>query len=356
MFNLIRHISAWLLVLFSTADVVAQVAMPDTVCMGTSRIYKVNDAVTPSTYTWKIDGITQTSTRNELSVTWSTPGIYQISVQEHAINGCDGDIRSGTVYVNTPLVPNAGPDTIVCFGSTVRLSGSGGIQYQWSPPTYLSNPGVSNPIVNIPVAGTYLFTLNVSGNGCGALLKDTVSVIILPEAKISAGNDTSIAINQPLQLNAIDKSNSGFVNYVWSPSFGLNNSLIKNPVASLSTISNGITFRITATTSNGCIDNDEITIKVFKSADIYVPTAFTPNHDGLNDFAVVIPVGIKELRYFRIFNRWGALVFETKDASKGWDGKYNGQGQDSFVFVWMAEGVDYNGNVISRKGTVTIIR
>jgi len=70
----------------------------------------------------------------------------------------------------------------------------------------------------------------------------------------------------------------------------------------------------------------------------------------------VIPAGIRELVFFRIYNRWGELVFMTNDASRGWNGIYKGQPQDSNVFVWEAKGVDYNGNVIFKKGTLTLIR
>jgi gliding motility-associated-like protein len=358
MFKKIRHISAWLMLLFSFKQAAAQVAMPDTVCIGSSRIYKVNDATTPSTYTWKIDGAVQTSTRNELNVTWNIPGTYQLTVQEHANNGCDGDIRSGTVYVNPLPIANAGPDAIVCFGNTLRLNGSGGTLYQWSPPIYLSNPAIANPIVQIPVPGVYKYVLNVSSNGCKSLKGDTISVTMLPSVKVFAGNDTSISINQQLQLNAVDVSNTGFINYNWSPSFAISNSGIKNPVFSFNTVTNnnGLTYTVTATSPEGCKATDNITIKVFEKPDLFVPSAFTPNNDGLNDFAVVVPVGIKELKYFKIFNRWGIEMFSTTDYRKGWNGLSKGKEQPSSVFVFQAMGVDYNGNTIFKKGTVTLIR
>jgi gliding motility-associated-like protein len=358
MFKKIQHISAWLMLFFSFKQAAAQVAMPDTVCIGSSRIYKVNDAATPSTYTWKIDGAVQTSTRNELSVIWNIPGTYQLTVQEHANNGCDGDIRSGTVYVNPLPIANAGPDAIVCFGNTIQLNGSGGTQYQWSPPTYLSGTTIADPIVKLPAAGVYKYVLNVSSNGCRSLKGDTVSITMLPPVKIFAGNDTSISINQQLQLNAVDITNSGFISYNWSPSFRLNNGSIKNPIFSSPVVTNnsGNTYVVTATTTDGCKASDNITNKVFEKPDLFVPTAFTPNNDGLNDFAVVIPVGIKELKYFRIFSRWGINVFSTTDYTKGWNGLFNGQPQPSSVFVFEAMGVDYNGNTIFKKGTITLIR
>ncbi len=355
MIKRIQHISVWLMLFFSFTKAAAQIAMPDTVCIGTSRIYKVNDAATPSTYTWKIDGVTQPGTKNEINITWNTAGTFLLTVQEHSNNGCDGDIRSGLVYVIPLPVANAGPDAIICFGNTLRLNGSGGSLYQWSPSTYLSNPAIPNPIVSIPVAGTYKYILSVSTNGCASLKKDTVSVTILPPVNVFAGRDTFVTVNQPLQLNAADINSSGFTTYTWSPSFGLNNPVIKNPIAVLNNLGT-TSYIVTARTVDGCEDKDDIKITVFAKADLYVPTAFTPNGDGLNDFAVVIPVGIRELKYFSIFNRWGELVFSTKNPSIGWNGTYKGKEQDGNVFVWSAEGIDYNGNTIRKKGTVTLIR
>ncbi|MBL7747046.1 MAG: gliding motility-associated C-terminal domain-containing protein, partial [Chitinophagaceae bacterium] len=95
---------------------------------------------------------------------------------------------------------------------------------------------------------------------------------------------------------------------------------------------------------------------VYKGPEIYVPSGFTPDGNGLNDMLRPIPVGIKEFRFFRLFNRWGQLVFTTPDPRRGWDGRINGVPQPSGTFIWMAEAIDYKGNLITRKGTVTIIR
>lgn len=354
MYNRFRHIIILLVALVQANLVLAQTGMPDTVCIGTTRTYSVNTPAVPSTYTWRLDGVLQTSSSNQLRVTWAAAGIYTITVQEHnVVTGCEGDPRSGTVYVLAPPVANAGPDITACFGKDISLSGSGGLIYNWSPPVYLSSPFVANPRVVLAPTGTHIYTLSVSNGVCASLKQDTVVVKITAAPKVFAGNDTSIALNQPLQLNVVDVNNAGFVSWQWTPSFGLNNPGIKNPVA---VTDRDITYVVTVRTAEGCQGGDDIRVKVFARADIYVPTAFTPNNDGLNDKAVVIPVGIKELQYFTIFNRWGEVVFTTKDASKGWDGRVAGMEQPNAVFVWQAKGIDYKGNIISREGTVTLIR
>src|SRR5438045_3618778 len=88
------------IMLCSALNSAAQVAMPDDVCIGTTRIYKVNDSSIPSTYTWKIDDVVQSSTTNQLTVTWDKVGTYLVTVQEHTSDGCDGEIQSGYVYVH----------------------------------------------------------------------------------------------------------------------------------------------------------------------------------------------------------------------------------------------------------------
>ncbi|MCY7310980.1 MAG: gliding motility-associated C-terminal domain-containing protein, partial [Chitinophagaceae bacterium] len=109
-------------------------------------------------------------------------------------------------------------------------------------------------------------------------------------------------------------------------------------------------------TITGCITTDRQIVKIIPFVEIYVPTAFTPNNDGLNDFLRPALLGIKELRYFRVFNRWGQLVFETKSELPGWDGNLKGLLQGTQALVWMAEGTGVDNKVYRRKGTTTLIR
>ena len=160
-------------------------------------------------------------------------------------------------------------------------------------------------------------------------------------------------MNQPVQLNATELSTAGVIRYNWtSPQF-LDNPGIPNPVA---TLPFDFRYTVTGTTADGCEGLDEILIKVYKGPEIYVPTGFSPDGNGLNDVLRAFPVGIKEFRYFRVFNRWGQLVFQTKEPGQGWDGTINGRPQPIGSFIWMAEAIDYQGKLLFRKGTVTILR
>lgn len=270
-----------------------------------------------------------------------------------AVTGICSRTDSVIVQVNPLPVANAGSDTVVCNGKTIQLNGSGGVQYSWSPSTYLSNTNTSGPLVINPLT-TVAYSLSVIDfNGCTSVNNSVVTVMVLPPARIFAGNDTIVAINQLLPLFASGINGIIFTQYLWSPAVGLNNPRIQNPVA---TIERDIDYTVEAFTGNGCRAVDSIKIKAFNKPEIYVPSAFTPNGDGLNDILRAMPVGIKKFHYFTVFNRYGQIVFSTTNAQNGWNGVFKGRNQDSFTFAWIAEGTDYKGIKIKRKGYTVLLR
>jgi gliding motility-associated-like protein len=122
------------------------------------------------------------------------------------------------------------------------------------------------------------------------------------------------------------------------------------------TVTGDISYTVLATTSAGCKGEASVNLKVYKGPEIYVPTAFTPNGDGRNDVFKPFPVGIKAYTYFRVYNRWGQLVYSTSDFNRGWDGKMNGKEQPTGTYVWMVEGITKENKKISKNGSVTLIR
>ena len=270
-----------------------------------------------------------------------------------ATTGICNRFDSVTVFVNAAPTPNAGPDSSICFGKNIQLSGSGGVSYFWSPSSSLNNNRIQNPTtINLP--GTITYALHVvDANGCNSLKKDEVVITVTRQAIVDAGRDTVLAIGQALQLNAGDINQVGFNQYEWLPYYGLSNPLIAAPIAVLD---KDITYTITARTALGCLATDKIKIQVYKGPDIYVPNAFTPNRDSRNDILKAIPVGIKDFHYFRIYDRWGSLIFSTTNPANGWDGRIKGAEQPTATYVWMAEGIDYTGKYVRRKGSVIIIK
>jgi gliding motility-associated-like protein len=163
-----------------------------------------------------------------------------------------------------------------------------------------------------------------------------------------AGNDTIAILNQPFQLHA-----SGGVSYVWTPVDGLDDPTIYNPVT---IINHDITYTVTAYTIEGCSGKDDIRVRFIAGPDIYIPTGFTPNGDGTNDVFRPLPVGIVELEFFRVYDRWGKLMYSTNQYMKGWDGNYNGEPAAIGSYVWVVQGKNINNETVLRKGTVTLLR
>ena len=105
-----------------------------------------------------------------------------------------------------------------------------------------------------------------------------------------------------------------------------------------------------------CESFDTIKIQVYQAPEIYLPNAFTPGGITANNLYRALPVGIKEFRYLKIFNRYGQEIFYTTNAQIGWDGTLKGKAQSSGVYVVIASGVDYRGLVIDRQATFMLIR
>lgn len=304
------------------------------------------------------------ATGDALQYSWSPstglsdPGILNptatpITTTSYTLTGRIGKCVNSSV-VNVKVVPfpaaNAGRDTTICLGFDTQISASGGSIYQWTPALFLSNSSIANPsVVQPPRTMEYIVTVRDT-LGCPVPVKDTVLVTVIPLLNVDAGpRDTSIVEDEPLFLQA-----TGALNYTWSPSTWLSSTTIANPV---SNPQDTIRYILTGTDIHGCRGVDSIDVYVFRiEEDMYVPTAFTPNGDGLNDTFKPILLGMKSLAYFRVYNRFGELMFSTSQVDHGWDGVYKGKPQDTATFVWMAGGVTYKGQVRKKKGYVVLIR
>lgn len=253
-----------------------------------------------------------------------------------------------TVFTFPYPKTNINKDTTLCFGDATQLAAFGGTQYLWMPAAGLNNNRIANPIATPKYTTKYKVAVFDPG-GCPKPAYDSVLIRVIPKILAFAGRDTAIVINQPLQLNA-----SGGTIYQWLPSLGLSDPNINNPIA---TLSSDYTYYLRVSSIEGCAALDTINIHVFQTnTDIFVPTAFTPNNDKLNDFLVPLPVGIEQFDFFKVYNRFGQLVFSTTEVGKGWDGKIEGKEQSTATFVWYVQGTDYTGKKIFKKGTSTLIK
>jgi gliding motility-associated-like protein len=313
-----------------------------TICLGDSiPLRPVSDAVT---YSWSPAPMVSNPTAK---FTWAKPtGTTRISALAN-IGLCQANDGFLVTTVPYPLA-SAGADTSICFGDKVRLSARGGSKYLWYPGNTLDDQTAQFPIAT-PYATTDYAVEVYENKGCPKPTYDTVRVTVIPQVKAFAGRDTVAVIGQPLQLLA-----TGGANYNWSPASFLSNPTIPNPIAKLN---DDIRYIVRVSSREGCYAFDTVNVKIYKTPpEIFVPTAFTPNDDNLNDRLIPIPVGIAQLVYFKVYNRYGEMVFSTEEIGKGWNGVYKGRDQGNESFVWHALGIDYLGNPVFRKGQSTLIR
>jgi len=315
-----------------------------TICRtDTIRLNPVSDGLK---YTWTAAPsarFNDIQTKTPLTAPFGNTTVYRVVAE---IGSCSAVDELNVRTIPYPLV-SAGPDTTLCFDDTASILGStNGSNFYWTPVVYLINPNTLTPLAY--PKQTTLYTLYAFDTlGCPKPGTDQVIVTVRPEIKADAGRDTSVVRGQPLQLHG---SGSDF--FTWEPETGLSKTSIPNPVAVLE---QNISYVMRTFTAEGCFDYDTINIRVFKTApDIFVPNAFVPT--GRNNELRPKPVGIAKLDYFRVFNRWGQLVFQTTELEKGWNGRVNGELQNNGTYVWMVSGTDYTGRKVVRKGTAVLIR
>jgi gliding motility-associated-like protein len=276
---------------------------------------------------------------------------------------------STTAYIlffNTPFPETTfdPADTTICYGTSAALNAKiiTGTNYSWSNDSSLINSG-DGTVGSTPFAinadasplTTTDYVLSVQNAGCPNPLLDTFHINVRLPIIVNAGGDTSVVVNEPLQFHATSNDTSSD-SFSWSPGTDLNNPSIANPVAILGSDIDTIRYIVKALSLTGCFGLAEVLVRVFKtSPDIFVPNAFTPGK-SINSVFRPIPVGITSLQFFRIYSRWGQLVYSTSAIGQGWDGTIGGQPQGTGSYVWMVQGTDYTGKTIFKKGTMTLIR
>ncbi|THU30356.1 hypothetical protein FAM09_29815, partial [Niastella caeni] len=221
--------------------------------------------------------------------------------------------------------------------------------------------GITTSVYQIevsPSANTTYTLTSVSDALCTNTMNASAAVnIIKPPASVRY-NEVITPANVSAQLKA--RALGGNYSYFWSPAIGLNTNDIINPVFNYG---QRMDYLIYITSADGCLVIDTQTVKVIartqvnEPPNLWVPTAWSPhNKDGHNDFLYPFHVNIVELRYFRVFNRWGELVFETKTLDHGWDGIYKGVQQVMDTYTWTVEAVGNDGTVFKKAGNAMLLR
>jgi gliding motility-associated-like protein len=281
-------------------------------------------------------------------------GSYEVNV---IALGCTTKVAAP---VNLSLIKAAIPkfsnsstcmDVPVSFFNETDTASSGSVNYIWDFGDGQTST-MFNPVYTYKKTGAFIVKLTVTPKQCSSLPASFTKNITVDIPPVGIKYPNVLAVkNKATNLSARFIAN-GYT-YLWMPATGLNNGAIQNPVfnASIEQL-----YRVRLTSAGGCITMDTVKVSVYDSSDIFVPKAFTPNKDGKNDLLQPFLVNITTLKFFRVYNRWGQLMFQTSDSKQGWDGMYNYKPQPLETYTWIAEGVDSNGATIFRKGQTALIR
>lgn len=207
--------------------------------------------------------------------------------------------------------------------------------------------GYSNPNYRVAKTGAY-HALLTNSDGCSISTRTQKIVIDDPTPGITYLVEYAV-IDLPLDLAARQFGDT----VLWSPGISLNTQSSYTPIF---TGPSEQTYDIEIKTKSGCVTVDTQVVKTIEKIDMFVPTAFTPNSDGLNDILRPVVFGLKELHYFKIFNRAGQQLYETHMLYSGWDGRFKGIPQLSQAVAWIMEGVGVDNKIYQRKGTSVLVR
>ncbi|MBB1285071.1 PKD domain-containing protein [Flavisolibacter sp. BT320] len=275
------------------------------------------------------------------------------SVTATTDKGCS-NTESILLKVVQPIAVQLAPAAQVCAGGTVTLIASGASSYQWIDNTSgLSSTSVNNPVA-LPTINTQYTVIGKDAFNCFSDTA-TVNVTVLPLPTVDAGPALEVLAGTAGRLQPT--ASSDVVAWNWTPADYLSCTACPSPETKPFRL---LTYTLTVKNSAGCEATDTVSVNLLCSGSrIFIPTSFTPNADGKNDRFRIRAEGIKEVKSFRIYNRWGELIFErtrfaVDDNNGAWDGKFKGQRVPEGSYVFLAE-LTCNDQVFQHKGTVTVV-
>ncbi|SHN32841.1 gliding motility-associated C-terminal domain-containing protein [Chitinophaga sp. CF418] len=277
----------------------------------------------------------------------TSPDFSSLSAGSYVVN-----VRNASCNVDVPVELTGPAELKLAYNKTDEYCGErngevNAVVIGGTPPYsyYWDNVGVNANITGLQ-AGTYELSVTDQRN-CAQQSTVTVDNITLPPVAIT-NSDTTINIGQSVQLHAVNATD-----YTWTPANGLSCFSCADPIA---TPRETTTYTVTTTDKN-CSKTDIVTVFVTFNNSLYVPTAFTPNKDGVNDRFVVKTRGVAVYN-IQIFNRWGQLVFSSNNVSDHWDGKFRDQLQPggSYVYIINYSFFGQENKELMQKGAFTLIR
>jgi gliding motility-associated-like protein len=319
------------------------------ICFSQGSFPFVNKSVAADSYSWNFGDNTFSTTENP-SHLYAVPGNYNVTLSiSNIATGCVDTIsKSAIVYANPVTVATG--DT-VCQGSPIQLQIRNPVSnshYQWSPSTGLTPTDTStSPVATLAHSIVYDL-VETDVNGCSDAIK--VPAIVIEPIPLS-NYDTTIVIGDMVTLPVYNPYN--VYHFSWTPTTGLSCVTCNFPTVKPL---KDITYSLEVTDIRNCFDNTYL-LKITVKPDTFVklPTMFTPNGDGNNDFLYVEGWGIKQLLDFSIFNRWGQQIYSSNDITEGWNGTFNGILQNSDVYVYKVKVLTWRNEEVHEEGHVNLM-
>jgi len=279
------------------------------------------------------------------------PGMYYVQVSNA---GCSLIDSVFVDFIGASLTLT-GNDSI-CRGETTIITATNSnpsltFDFVWSPDSIIVTPSTSNSVEVSPTISQYLYVTATSTNGC--VVTDSIQIYVddVPSGTVSASSSDYIVTSGS---EVILTANPSGYNYIWFPPSGLG-----SPTSQITTATVEQTTNYTVFISNGaCTKSAHVLVKTYViecgEPYVFVPNAFSPNGDGEND--VLYVEGPFEEMIFRIYDRWGELVFESHERSFGWDGSYKGKNLDPDVYDYYLDVKCLNDEQAIVKGNITLLR
>lgn len=317
-----------------------------------STVHFINTSKGGQTYSWNFGFPGGTSTDFEPTIQYPDTGTYMVTLAVNEGSTCSDSI-SKLVKIYPVFKAGYTVTGLQCPGSVITFTDKTNATYKpisnW---LYKFGDGSVSDSENTThiytQQGLYYVTLS-TGNAKGCA-DTSMKQLLIDDFTPFAGNDTTIIKGQQVFFNA-----TGGDQYSWTPATHLSDIAVADPVGFYP--DTGIfNYHVHVVSAVGCQGDASVKVYVVNNTEFFIPTAFTPNGDGLNDMFKPTTVGYRAINFFRIYNRWGQLIYDAHSLETGWDGTYGGKPVDVGVYYWLLSMVDYTGTTKSFKGNVTVVR
>ncbi len=286
-----------------------------------------------------------------------TVSVQQPASTLYVITGTDsnGCARQDSIQVSIQLKTSSstGPGGAICVGESFRLHGEGARHYEWSPAESLDNAFVASPLARPRQTTTYVMTAR---EGNCAVDSQQVHVVVHSQPLFSAGPDEIMSLGSAVTLRP---TRTGISRIEWRADTSLSCPDCFLPIAHPFYTR---TYYATGYNEEGCATSDSVTVQVRCNGSlVFIPNTFTPNGDGRNDYFFPRGQGVERMSQFRVYNRWGEIMFERSDfllndERSGWNGTYQGRELPPDVYVYTMQSRCRDGEILEWKGDVTIMR